>query len=99
MADNLAAGNFDYSPRIKTKDEFKTLGDAFILAVQKLKEARRAEQEFGARMQKEVRNKTKDLEKKIKELELFNKISVDRELKMVELKKKIKELEKKLQEQ
>jgi hypothetical protein len=43
------------------------------------------------------RKKTLDgLKKKNEELERFTKISIDRELKMVEMKKKIKELENKL---
>jgi len=51
------------------------------------------------RIEREKRlEKTQDeLETKIEELERFNQMVVDRELKMVELKEKIEELEKKLQ--
>ncbi|MFH1782104.1 MAG: hypothetical protein ABH848_00620 [Candidatus Omnitrophota bacterium] len=44
------------------------------------------------------RSSQEELMKKINSLELFQKVSVGRELKMVELKEKIKELEKRLQE-
>ncbi len=47
-------------------------------------------------LEKKVSEKTKELQSKIKELEIFNKLAVGRELKMVELKKKIKELEEKI---
>jgi len=40
-----------------------------------------------------VQERTAELESKIKDLELLNKVFIDRELKMVELKEKIKELQ------
>lgn len=43
------------------------------------------------------KNSEEDLRKKIKELETFNRVTVNRELRMVTLKKKIKELEKQLE--
>jgi len=45
----------------------------------------------------ENRRVQKEINEKIEELEMFNKLAVDRELKMIELKNKIKELEEKLQ--
>ena len=45
---------------------------------------------------KEIKKKTAELEDKVKELEQFSSVFVDRENKMVELKEKIKELEAKL---
>ena len=42
------------------------------------------------------KKKEKNLAQKMRDLEIFNKVAVDRELKMAELKKKIKELEAKL---
>jgi len=44
---------------------------------------------------KELEKKNKELEEKLTELERWQKLSVDRELRMIELKKKIKELEEK----
>jgi C4-dicarboxylate-specific signal transduction histidine kinase len=40
-----------------------------------------------------VRERTKELEEKIDELEKFRKLSIGRELKMIDLKKRINELE------
>jgi len=45
----------------------------------------------------ENRRVQKEINEKIEELEMFNKLAVDRELKMIELKNKIKELEEQLQ--
>jgi len=45
-------------------------------------------------LEKKVEERTKELQKRIEELEKFHKLTVGRELKMIELKKKIKELEK-----
>ena len=47
-------------------------------------------------LEERVRERTADLEKKTRELEKFNKLFVDRELRMVELKKEIKKLREKL---
>lgn len=43
-------------------------------------------------LEEKVQKRTKDLQKKLKELERFKKLTVGRELRMVELKKEIKEL-------
>ena len=52
-------------------------------------------QEFNRNLEKMVEERTKDLENKIDELERFNRLTVRRELRMMELKKRLKELEKK----
>ena len=49
-------------------------------------------QELNKNLESEVAKRTKELETKLFELERFNKIAVDRELKMVELKKEIARL-------
>jgi hypothetical protein len=46
-------------------------------------------------LEEKVRERTFDLQEKMKELERFNRLSVGRELKMIELKKKIQEMEEK----
>ena len=45
-------------------------------------------------LEKKVAERTKELQEKLEDLEKFAKITIDRELKMVELKNKIKEIEK-----
>jgi uncharacterized membrane protein (DUF106 family) len=45
-----------------------------------------------------VDERTKELKEKVEELERFHKLTVGRELKMIELKNTIKELQKKLEE-
>ena len=49
------------------------------------------------KMEQEIKIRTKDLQEKIEELKDFQKLTVGRELKMMELKGKIKELEEKLE--
>jgi len=43
-------------------------------------------------LEKKVEERTKELQKRVEELERFNKLTIGRELKMVELKKEIKKL-------
>lgn len=55
-------------------------------------------QELAASLDEQVKNKTKDLQAKIDELEVFHKLAVGRELKMIELKKEIDALKKPLKD-
>ena len=94
FTDDIGRGKFDTKTEVKSKDEIGELSEAFDKMVQNLK-----------RSQEDVRNYTKELEKSKKELESkindfeqYKKLTVGRELKMVELKKKIEELEGKLKE-
>jgi PAS domain S-box-containing protein len=48
-------------------------------------------------LEEKVRERTKELQEKIKELEKFHKLAVGRELKMIELKKEIKRLKRELE--
>lgn len=49
-------------------------------------------EELTNNLEKEVQKRTKELQEKINELERFSKMTIDREIKMVELKKEIKKL-------
>jgi len=49
-------------------------------------------------LDEQVKEKTKELQSKVRELEIINKVAVGRELKMIELKKEIKTLKDKLNE-
>ena len=46
-----------------------------------------------------IKRRTKDLRERVKELERFHRLTVDRELKMIELKKEIKKLEAKMKKE
>ena len=48
-------------------------------------------------LEEKVKEKTRELQARVEELEKFHKLAVGRELKMIELKKKIKELEEELE--
>ncbi len=52
-------------------------------------------EEFSKDLEKSVQERTKDLENKVEELEKFSKLTVGREMRMIELKEKLKELEEK----
>lgn len=51
--------------------------------------------ELAERREEEIKKRTKELRERVGELEKFQKLTIGRELKMIELKKKIKELEEK----
>ncbi len=53
--------------------------------------------ELASNLEGQVKERTKELEANIKDLEKFNKIAVGREIKMVELKEEIKKLKEELE--
>lgn len=67
-----------------------------VKAVLEIKVKARTRQlaEIAAELEKKVKERTKELKEKIDEMEKFQKFTVGRELKMIELKKKIKETQK-----
>lgn len=60
----------------------------------KVKARTRELQELNKTLEKQVGDRTKELKKRLDELERFNKAVVGRELKMIELKKELKRLNK-----
>lgn len=54
--------------------------------------------ELAESLELQVRERTKELEKRVKELERFQKVTVGRELKMIQLKRELEEIKKKLKE-
>ena len=55
-------------------------------------------EEFNKTLEERVKERTEDLRKKVDDLEKFTKLTVGRELRMIELKEKLKEMEEKLEE-
>ena len=92
-ATEISKGKLKQKVVIQSNDEIGNLARAFNTMSQKLKQYY---QDLG----KEVRQRTADLEKskhilesKINDLERFQKVTIGRELRMIELKNKIKELQ------
>jgi nitrate/nitrite-specific signal transduction histidine kinase len=77
-------------------DEIGKLTESFNAMETKLKESRAKLEEYSKTLEKQVADRTKELESKVDQLEKFNKIAVDRELKMIKLKKEIGELKNEL---
>jgi len=80
--EEIAKGNLEIKMKVESKDELGELTDYFNKMTAQLKGTKQ-----------EVNKKTDELKERIEELENFYKLTVGRELKLLELKKKIKKLE------
>ncbi|MCK4464047.1 MAG: HAMP domain-containing protein [Candidatus Omnitrophica bacterium] len=94
--DKIALGDLGVTVDVRGKDEIGALAESFNRMAKDLKGYRQKLQEWGETLEQKVREKTKELRKKVEELEEFNKLAVGRELKMIELKKEIEDLKKRL---
>ncbi len=101
-AEAIAKNDFNYRVDVKSNDEIGRLSRTFNQMTIDLKESRKKLEEYSKELEKQVADRTKELEKsknelesKVDEMERFSKLSVGRELRMVELKKKVRELEEK----
>ncbi|MFH1770572.1 MAG: HAMP domain-containing protein [archaeon] len=92
----FAKGDWDFKVEKSSKDEIGELTDSFNKMAGDLKESHSALKKHEKELEIIVEKRTKELSKKVAQLEKFSKFSVGRENRMVELKKKIAELEKKL---
>lgn len=89
-AKKISEGLLDEHIELKGRDEIGELARSFEHMRQEVKNSK-------SHLEEKVAQRTKELNEKVEELERFNKLTVDRELKMIELKKRIEELEKKNQ--
>ncbi len=95
-AEIISQGNLDYKVNIRTNDEIEQLAETFNQMTKKLKNYYSGLEKIVKDRTYELEKAKNDLEKRTKELEKFNKLTVGRELKMIELKKKIRALQSKL---
>jgi len=79
----IGKGDFNHRINIKRNDEIGVLANTLNIMTSNLKKST-----------KETENYKKHLEKKIEEFKKFHKLTIGRELKMIELKEKIKETKK-----
>jgi len=107
-AEIIGKGNLDYRVDIRTGDEIEQLAKEFNKMVEALKEERASLEikveartkeirELAESLEDKVKERTKQLQERINELERFHRLTVGREIKMVDLKKEIKELKKELE--
>jgi len=76
----------------KAKDELEEAKSSLEI---KVKARTKELEELTQGLEEKVKERTKEIEKKVEELKKFNKLAVDRELKMIQLKKEIKILKEK----
>ncbi|MEM4397792.1 MAG: hypothetical protein QW757_04175 [Candidatus Woesearchaeota archaeon] len=86
--DNMKKGKSIIKSKI-SNDELGILKRYFYEFFDELQESKKKIEEHDKELEKSIKEKTKELEIKIAELEKFQKITIDRELKMIELKKKL----------
>lgn len=96
---DYARGAADVEKQIasmKYSDEIGRLATAFRNMISELSNSRRLIEQRAQDLEKAVTARTKELQSNIDELEKTSRMTVGRELKMVELKKRIEQLEKQL---
>jgi len=89
----IGEGDFDFQIAVTSKDEIGELGKSFEIMKQSLKQTQMKLLDSQNYLEKRVEERTEELQQKIDELKNYKRLTVNRELKMVEMKKKIKELE------
>lgn len=91
-ANKIARGDLSAHVRIGWKGEIGQLGLAFNTMTSRLNDSQEHLEEKVRSRTKELQNTQRALEKQLAELEKFQKLTVGRELRMIELKKEIKKL-------
>lgn len=95
-AKDLSTGDLAYQIPITATDEIGTLGIAFNTMASDLKQSRVQLEEHNKKLEEEVEKRTKELQNQVDEMGRLQKITIDRELKMVEMKKELDELKSRL---
>lgn len=91
----ISKGNLDHRIKVNTGDEIEELAQAFNEMASSLSKSRSSLERSKAALEK----KTAKLQEKLEELEKFRKVTVGRELEMVELKKKVEKLKQELEQE
>jgi len=92
--EKIGGGELDYRVKTKRHDEIGDLFSSLNVMAEKLKDRTEALQAEREGLTEKVAQKTKELQGKVDDLEKFNKVTIGRELKMIELKKEINKFEK-----
>ena len=95
-AEIIGKGDLKHRIDVKSKDELGELATAFNHMSKDLKESQTEIEKYSKGLENIVEERTNKLKEKIEDLEKFSRLTVGRELRMVELKKMNTELEKKL---
>ncbi|MFH0987461.1 MAG: HAMP domain-containing protein [Patescibacteria group bacterium] len=82
----------------RSEDEIGEVAREFNKMTEKLKESKEGLEEAKESLETKVKERTKELQKRVDELERFHRVTVEREMKMIELKKEIESLKKKVGE-
>lgn len=90
--EKIGSDGLDYRVKTKRQDEIGNLFSSFNVMAEKLKDRTEALKREREGLAEKVTQKTKELQEKVDDLEKFNKLTIGRELKMVELKKEIDRL-------
>ena len=89
--ETIAGGNLDYRIDIHSGDEFEQLAEKFNFMGEKLKG-------FYIVLENKVKERTKELQERIDELERFRKATIQREFRVKELKDEIQYLKSRIEE-
>jgi len=95
----ITRGNLDFRIETESRDELGELSIQFNKMTQQLKEGKVNLEESKAALKIKVKERTGELQEKVKELERFQKFAVGREIKMVELKEESARLKKELEKE
>jgi len=95
-AEKIRRGDLNHRVPVRSQDEFGILALTCNQMMDDLKKSRAELEKYNKELEKRVKQRTKELEEKNTVLERFYRLTIGRELRMIELKKRIRELEEKL---